>query len=339
MIRKFQQGGGAQNAIMQFVQALAQTLQADPNEIAQAAQQNPKALEAAAQTYQETQDINQAAQVFTQALQQQVQAARHGAKLQYLKSLKNKCADDEELVYFKKGGSLDCGCKKKGGEVTKANMGAIANFKEDQKKKKQQKPKWTNIEDNELKTLSEKKTLTPKEKQRLQQLRDKFKSSSNTNNFEVEEGKNGIKVEKNCGGSAVVKKFKAKCGTKMKKHEQGGSLNGVPFMQKGTSKSEVKRNKAKEFYYPTKESTQEKVLNHFISQGLEIPEGRTEPGKFEYFLVDGLKLPPRIIKPTFDGLYNTGNFIKEIQSQPVVKESPYDRINKIINPIIKFINK
>ena len=52
----------------------------------------------------------------------QAQKAEHGAKLQYLKSLKNKCNEDEELVYYKKGGSVNCGCKKKeeGGEVIKA---------------------------------------------------------------------------------------------------------------------------------------------------------------------------------------------------------------------------
>ena len=94
MINKFQQGG-KQDPIMQFVQGLAETLQADPQQIIQVAQQNPDALKAAVQVYQQTQDMNQAAQTFAQALQKQVQAARHGAKLQYLKSLKNKCEDDE----------------------------------------------------------------------------------------------------------------------------------------------------------------------------------------------------------------------------------------------------
>ena len=58
-------------------------------------------------------------------MQQQVQAAKHGAKLRYIKSLKNQCADDEEVVYFKKGGHITCGCKKKenGGQVNKAKSG------------------------------------------------------------------------------------------------------------------------------------------------------------------------------------------------------------------------
>lgn len=162
-------------------------------------------------------DAQQVASIIQKYIKQK---AAHGAKLQYFRTLKHQCADDEELYYYKKGGLVDCGCKKKeGGEVVKANMGVVANFKNDQKKKQQQqKPKWTDAEDNELKKLSEKKNLTPQDKQRLQQLREKFKNSSNTKDYEVEEGKKGMKVEKNCGGSSIVKKFKAvRCGSKMKK--------------------------------------------------------------------------------------------------------------------------
>ena len=39
--------------------------------------------------------------------------ALHGAKLQYVKNLKHICNEDEELVYFKKGGKVGCGCAKK----------------------------------------------------------------------------------------------------------------------------------------------------------------------------------------------------------------------------------
>lgn len=177
-------------------------------------------------------------QVVEQIMNQK-QKAKQGAKLQYLKSLKHQCAEDEELYYYKKGGAVGCGCKKKedGGEIKKAQKGTVAKFKEDQKKRQQQQqqqPKWKDTKDNELKKLSEKKTLTPQEKQRLQQLREEFKNSSNTKDYELEEGKKGMKIEKDCGGSFIVKKFKAaKCGTKMKKHQQGGSLNGIPFYQEG----------------------------------------------------------------------------------------------------------
>jgi hypothetical protein len=34
----------------------------------------------------------------------QTQTAKHGAKLQYIKSLKHQCAADEELQFFKAGG-------------------------------------------------------------------------------------------------------------------------------------------------------------------------------------------------------------------------------------------
>lgn len=130
------------DAVMQFVQDLAKTLQADPNEVIQIAQQNPEALKSAVEVFQQTQDIQQAAQAFQQSLQQQVQAAKRGAKLQYLKSLKNKCAEDEELYYFKKGGSVGCGCKKKeeGGKVTKTpeKNSSVEKFKNRPRTKEEQ---------------------------------------------------------------------------------------------------------------------------------------------------------------------------------------------------------
>ena len=157
MIKKFQQGGQADQAIMQFVQGIAQELKADPQQVVQAAQQNPEALKAAVQVFQKTQDIKQAAQTFAQAIQQKTQAAKHGAKLNYIKSLKHQCAEDEEVYYYKKGGRVGCGCRKKedGGEVKKMSKGCSA-----------------------------------------------------------------------------VKKFKAKCGSKLKKHFNGGSLNRIPFIRK-----------------------------------------------------------------------------------------------------------
>ena len=58
---------------------------------------------------------------------EQKQKALHGAKLNYFKSLKNQCAEDEEVVYYKKGGSVTCGCKKKedGGQVSTAKQGSV----------------------------------------------------------------------------------------------------------------------------------------------------------------------------------------------------------------------
>ena len=227
MINKFQQGGKQQQLEQIFAmidqqpeEAIKQLIQsgAKPEEIMQIVQVGA----------QQGKIRPEVASAIQQMFQQQLQAAKHGAKLQYLKSLKHQCADNEELYYYKKGGSVGCGCKKKenGGEVIKASTG-VELFREDQKKKKQntqQQSKWTNTEDNELKKLSEKKNLTPQEKQRLQQLRNKFKNSSNTKDYEMEEGKKGMKVEKDCGGS-VVARFK-------KAYKQGGSLKGIPFIRK-----------------------------------------------------------------------------------------------------------
>lgn len=57
--------------------------------------------------------------------------ARLGAKLNYIKRLKNECPDGQEVVYFKKGGSFCKQCvekKQKGGD-------AIADFKKARKEK------------------------------------------------------------------------------------------------------------------------------------------------------------------------------------------------------------
>ena len=77
-------------------------------------------------------EYKQAVENQKQQQQAQTQKALHGAKLNYFKSLKHQCAEDEEVVYYKKGGSVTCGCKKKeqGGEVKKDCGGsAIAKFK------------------------------------------------------------------------------------------------------------------------------------------------------------------------------------------------------------------
>ena len=76
-------------------------------------------------------EYKQAVQNQQKQQQAQAQKAAHGAKLNYFKSLKNQCAEDEEVVYYKKGGSVTCGCKKKeeGGEVRKAGLSAVERFK------------------------------------------------------------------------------------------------------------------------------------------------------------------------------------------------------------------
>ena len=84
-------------------------------------------------------DEKEVAQLYKQYKSQQTKKALHGAKLNYFRSLKNQCPEGQELVYFRKGGSVTCGCKKKenGGEVTKAQEGWKSNFKN---RKKNEQP-------------------------------------------------------------------------------------------------------------------------------------------------------------------------------------------------------
>ena len=207
--------GGNQDAIMKFVQGLAQILQADPKQIVQIAQQNPDALEAAVNAFQQTQDMNQAAQAFQQTLQSKTVAAKHGAKLQYLKNLKHQCAEDEEVVYFKRGGSVDCGCqKKKGGEIEKAQNGtkAVSKFKNDYSSKK--------VKDSEEDYFKGTADHTRPGNSPVSKTVQNFKK--NKEQTKVEKKPETKPVKKNCGGA--VEKFK--------KHRQGGSLNRIPFISK-----------------------------------------------------------------------------------------------------------
>lgn len=274
MINKFQKGGKQQDAVMQFVKGLADTLQADPNEVIQLAQKHPDALESAVQVYQQTEgDMKKAAQAFAQTIQKKTKKALHGAKLQYFKNLKNQCADDEELYYYKKGGSLGCGCKKKeiGGEVRKAGLGCsavdkfkltrkaqsgIKNYTKDQIAGREpvkvvngvkyylngdgeivKDPKGKNSakpDDGSWQTYDEKtgkmRPATPAEiAQRKKNNRDGYKGKGEG----TPQRKKGGNLKKDCGGSTVIAKFKAKCGAKVKKHEQGGNLNRIPFYQAG----------------------------------------------------------------------------------------------------------
>ena len=61
--------------------------------------------------------IKEAYQEFTKKMTEKqnkkAKKALHGAKLNYIKSLKHICNEDEELIYFKKGGQIGCGCVKK----------------------------------------------------------------------------------------------------------------------------------------------------------------------------------------------------------------------------------
>ena len=172
MIQKFQQGGQQTQQMEQLFAALDQQPQEAVQELIKNGV-NPEQIMQLTQVGVQQKKIKpESAQIIQNTLQQIVKSAKHGAKLNYIKQLNHKCADDEELYYFKKGGRVGCGCKKKmedGGQLKDKSW--KAEFKAKQAKKR----------------------------------------ATKANNV----------VGKNCSGA------------KIKFHKQGGSLNGIPFMQQG----------------------------------------------------------------------------------------------------------
>ena len=174
----------------------------------------------------------------------QAQKAAHGAKLQYFKTLKNQCANDEELVYFKRGGVVDCGCQKKqeGGKTEPIKKGNIIDrFKA---KKAQVKARLSKIA-NERKEGWDKHgnyIVTKKGIEERKRQLDANKTEEETTPPNINRG-----IGKNCNGAKMKlkkgDKVCPKCGkvhaagigcavAKFKMHRQGGSLNGIPFINK-----------------------------------------------------------------------------------------------------------
>ena len=173
---------------------------------------------------------------------QQAQKALHGAKLQYFKKLKNQCAEDEEVVYYKQGGSVNCGCKKKedGGEVRKAGLGcsAIDKFKKMKSGKKitiKQQPQVNPSDTVHVNGIAYSVTNSdgsPVDK--------RFKPYSGK--VEEEDRKKAKKGDKDAQKRQLKQDLASseKCGGKVKKHKQGGSLNGILFYQGGTPKGGIR---------------------------------------------------------------------------------------------------
>lgn len=179
------------------------------NYLIQEAQANNKDPEKYVQELGE-EGLKEAYKRFQTYKQKKTKKAAHGAKLDYIKRLKDQCAEDEELVYFKRGGSIGCGCVKKketGGTVPKKPQSAVEKFKN-----RKQNPNWTPQDEQKLDSLSRQRTLTPQGEKDKSKLQKKFKQAPNSKNYELEEGKHGAKLKKNCGGT----KFKLGKGTKIK---------------------------------------------------------------------------------------------------------------------------
>lgn len=130
---KHQQGGTVQQ----------QNIQQQVKQLVQAATQGNK--EASAQIQQivdAAKQGNQQAIQILELIQQEIQLlqmARRGAKLNYLKSLKDQCPEGEEVIYFQKGGNICKKCEKKKQEVLKKtnnSSNVIEEFKKGRKTKK-----------------------------------------------------------------------------------------------------------------------------------------------------------------------------------------------------------
>ena len=132
-LNKFQQGGSVNMNEQQLQQAFLQFL---------AQQTGAKSQQELEQIIQQLGEdgLKQAYIQFMQAVQQQqVRAAKFGAKLNYINRLNGKCPAGTEMKYFKSGGRL---CKKcmavqaKGGTVDKPVDDAIQQFKAGRKTKR-----------------------------------------------------------------------------------------------------------------------------------------------------------------------------------------------------------
>lgn len=117
-----QQNSDIQEQVRQLVQA--------------AAQGNKEASAQIQQIVSAAEQGDQQAQQILYLIQQEIQAmqmAKRGAKLNYIKSLKGDCPEGEELVYFKKGGSI---CKKCEKVKQDKKLNAVEEFKKGRKCKK-----------------------------------------------------------------------------------------------------------------------------------------------------------------------------------------------------------
>ena len=178
--------------------------------------------------------------------------AAHGAKLDYVKSLKHICPEGQELYYYKQGGNLKCGCKgqkmEDGAKVEEAKCGAVAKFK---KVKKAGFGSWiTKLADatgsnggfkkaeQEFKKKSENNKRKPvtnvatqdknpgSTKQPMQEAQERARHKNDYNNLKK--------------GGAVDKFKSAKCGSKMKKHQNGGLIQKSHILDRVFPQSIVK---------------------------------------------------------------------------------------------------
>lgn len=127
---KFQQGGKMDEQQLQqaFIQYLAQKTGA----------KNQQELEAVIQQLGEEGLKKAYAEFIQQLQQQQVQAAKFGAKLNYIRTLRGQCPEGYDMQYYKAGGQLCKKCMKKHAQQKEAPADPIDAFKCGRKMKKAQ---------------------------------------------------------------------------------------------------------------------------------------------------------------------------------------------------------
>ena len=133
--QKYQKGGQINMDEQQLQQAFLQYLMQETGA------QNEQQLQQVIQQLGED-GLKQAYAQFMQAMQQQqVQAARFGAKLNYIKQLNGQCPDGMQMQYYKVGGRLCKKCmqaKQNGGELENESTNPVDAFKCGRKIKKNQ---------------------------------------------------------------------------------------------------------------------------------------------------------------------------------------------------------
>ena len=144
IMKKYQQGGQLSNTQQQGLQYLAQMYAQQTGKDPQQDQEGFMQFVQQLAQQAGVQDIGQLLDMIYQQAAGQAQAAKRGAKLNYLKTLSNKCPEGQELVYLRIGGKVcskcmakkvkteKCGSKMKkkkacGGTKMKFQLGGIFN--------------------------------------------------------------------------------------------------------------------------------------------------------------------------------------------------------------------
>jgi hypothetical protein len=226
MINKYAIGGTAPSgdkkaAIQKAIMSISKVTGEQPETIIAALQNGGESFQQVIQAIEQG-DVQSAKQLIKKLAGTPM--ARYGAKLNYIRSLKGECPEGQEVKYFKQGGQMKCKCvdKAAGGEKVKDGKKEIADFKKkkacgglkakfaDGGKPKADNKKWTEKDDKKLLKYRLKGTKNPAEKRDSTEVQTKW-------NRLPEKEKAKYEVKEKCGG-------------KVKKHQHGGSLNGIPFI-------------------------------------------------------------------------------------------------------------